>query len=155
MFDFLFPKRLRRLSYFLRAFPLNLFVVAATARLDQATPFTSGDILFCAGAFLLGIYGVVFVYLPRIRDCELPAWTLILAFIPYVSSFFGILLLFKDSRPAFLREHTDGVIPAATVAGSACSACGQSLLLASDGIVTASNQVLCHACKAKGELPVG
>jgi len=154
MLDLFFPYRLRRLGYFLRTIPLNILFLGGLVRVDHSTPPSLEDNLFRIGTVLLAIYGVFFVYLPRVRDCGLPPWSLILALIPYVSSLYGILLLFKRSRLSFFdRPPAEATLEPITVAGSKCERCGKALLLARDGVVTESRKVLCHACLAQSGDP--
>lgn len=154
MLDLFFPRRLRRLGYFLRTIPLNMFILGGLMRVDVASPPSMEDNLFRAGTVLLGLYVVFFVYLPRVRDCGLPPWSLVLGLIPYVSSAYGVLLLFKRSRLSYFDTPPAEATPETiTIAGSKCEACGKSLLFATDGVVTASRKVLCHACLAQAGEP--
>jgi len=150
MLDLFFPHRLRRLGYFLRTIPLNIFILGGLMRVDVATPPSMEDNLFNIGTVLLALYVVFFVYLPRVRDCGLPPWSLVLGLIPYVSSAYGVLLLFKRSRLSYFDTPPAETTPEPiTIAGSTCGACGKSLLFATDGVVTASRKVLCHTCQAR------
>jgi hypothetical protein len=157
MRDFLFPRRLARLNYILRAVPLNFLLLCATAYLEDLKDWRATDFLLVGGTLLLILYWTVYVCLARIRDCGMPTWTLLFAFIPYVSAVFGLLLLlrpsrvFEPSRTSAPMAPGEDMTRLPSVAGLACSSCGKALIFASDGIVTESNQVTCNACAQKSQ----
>lgn len=94
LLEFLFPKYLARLSYFLRTLFCDALLVYLYSDEWGETP--AGIVAIIA----LLLYMSFFVLLPRIRDIGLSAGWTILAFIPYVSSLLGVLLLFRRSNPA-------------------------------------------------------
>jgi len=148
MRDILFPKRLGRLAYFIRAFPLNIAVLFGSAEVEDLSRASGADFAIFAGALALLVYGVFFVYLPRIRDAALPAWILVLAFIPYVDSALGFVLLFGHSKSAIRPrpELPESNTPSAAIPGSTCAQCGKVLVLVTDGVVVSANKTLCNGC---------
>lgn len=91
--DFLFPKYLARLSYFVRAVLCEGVLLYLYQDPWGETP--SGIVALLAGL----LYMSVFILLPRIRDIGMSAWWMVLAFIPYVSSFLSVALLFRRTNP--------------------------------------------------------
>lgn len=146
--DLLFPKELRRLSYFLRVVPWNCAIWTLTAAGDYWRPDSGMTMMELLGALVLVLYGVFFILLPRTRDAGMPGWLLVLAFVPYLSSLLSLVLLFKSSRSGLRFQGHSPTLEAtpATVPGSFCFKCGERLMLASDGKVTDGNQVICHSC---------
>ena len=98
MIDFIFPHRLHRLAYFLRAiafdviaYPLYSFSTTMDAR------------VWWASVIMLTIYAMFFIVLPRIRDIGMSGWWLLATFIPVADIVFGIILLFR--APAMLSNR--------------------------------------------------
>jgi uncharacterized membrane protein YhaH (DUF805 family) len=158
MRDLLFPTRLRRLPYFLRILPLNFLSLGMMANFDENTAIVGENLLLTLGIIAITIYAIFFIYLPRIRDCGLSPWSLVLSLIPYLSSVYGVVLLCKPSKFRFFDESEEtaqDTAPAVlTVAGSDCSVCGRRLTFADEGTVTASQKVVCKDCEAKPSTPV-
>ncbi len=146
MLDLLFPHRLRRLAYFLRVLPLNALFLGLWNHVIEQPDSSSAHPLAVAGLILLTGYLLFFVYLPRVRDCGLPPYSLVLGLVPYVSSAYSILLLFKRSRLSYFDRPEDKFPAPISIPGNKCAACGRALLLATDGVVTKSGIILCHAC---------
>lgn len=149
MFDFLFPKKLGRLAYFLRAIPFNVFMFVAPSLIEEREKLESGDGLQIAGIVTLVIYGVFFIYLPRLRDCRLPALVLGLAFVPVVSNILGIILMFRESSVLSQKGPSAVELDAPTVVGKVCSKCSKPLNFANDGVVTNLKTVLCNDCNSQ------
>src|SRR5258708_696473 len=87
----LFPKRLKRLSYFVRFLGLFLgvyFIIFLSQNIVTMSAICSG--------FLA--YILVFCIIPRARDCGLPVWIALLIFVPVISIFPMFVLFFKRTR---------------------------------------------------------
>lgn len=150
LLDLLLPLRLGRLNFFLRAVPAN--VILAVLYDDYGTSHHKFSLIAIIGAVLLLFYFVGFIMLPRIKSCGLPAWCLILGFIPVVASLFGFALLFKSeyvfkSSTATDPAHAKTLEPT-SVAGAKCARCGNKLLLESDGSVTGAGDIVCNECQS-------
>ncbi|MEP6673251.1 MAG: hypothetical protein ABJF10_29140 [Chthoniobacter sp.] len=90
--ELLFPKRLARLSYFVRTLLCNGLLFFLHQDVSSGTPI---EIL---AVILTLLYAALFVILPRIRDTGMGAGWIVLAFIPLLSTFLGIALLFRRSN---------------------------------------------------------
>ncbi|MDR3406036.1 MAG: DUF805 domain-containing protein [Chthoniobacter sp.] len=106
--EFLFPKRLARLSYFFRTLLCNGVLLFLYQDLSAES------LSAILALILVLLYTAFFVILPRIRDTGMSAGWIVLAFIPYLSSFLAIVLLFRRSH--FLgnplgQRPADVVIP--------------------------------------------
>lgn len=99
LLEFIFPRRLHRLAYFLRLVGANLavgfFYFAGSA---------SNSGYWWLAIVALWIYAIFFVILPRMRDLEISKWWLLITPVPFVSDLFGIILLFR-AQP-ILRSPT-------------------------------------------------
>ena len=139
-----------RLNFLVRGGLLNGLVYWAGLQLEETGLSSAEGIGLAAVAICCFVYGLIYVYLPRVRDCGLPPWTLILSLVPFVRVLYGLILLLGPSKSG-LSESTgpderelDSGPP--TIAGATCSVCGDGLLLATDGIVTDSQYVVCNRC---------
>lgn len=90
--EFLFPKRLTRLSYFLRVMLCQ--GVSFYLLQDSWGETTAGTAALVAVLAYTGF----FVVLPRIRDLGMHGGWTVLAFIPYVSAFLSAALLFRRTK---------------------------------------------------------
>lgn len=95
--EFIFPRRLHRLAYFLRGVALD-----TVTGILYASSTTSNPRFWWPSVTVLIIYGLFFIILPRIRDAGMSAWWLLVTFIPLADFVFGIILLFR--APAFLAH---------------------------------------------------
>jgi hypothetical protein len=89
--EFILPRRLHRLAYFLRLVAANgvtAFVCANGA--------TMAPLFWWPSIILIPIYSTFFVALPRIRDVGMSTWCLTACFVPFVNVVFGIILLFRS-----------------------------------------------------------
>jgi uncharacterized membrane protein YhaH (DUF805 family) len=50
---------------------------------------------FWTSIIALWTYGFIFVCLPRIRDLDMSGWWLLVAFVPVVNIWLGLILLFR------------------------------------------------------------
>jgi amino acid transporter len=150
MLSLLFPSHLGRLAFFIRLIPLELLAYFGIGELTTVREWNGDRFAELAILALLIIYGVVFVFLPRVRDCAMPGWTLVFSAIPFVSSLYGLILLFGPSRPLSRLQSEPPVASEAPliIPGSKCAACGKSLVVAADGVVL-GHRALCNECSAK------
>ena len=99
LIEFIFPRRLHRLAYFLRLLASNVgfgLILATSSPLEQLLP--------AVGFVTLAIYQVLFIGLPRLRDTGMSGWWILLAFIPIVYVFLSIILLFRAPEYHFERS---------------------------------------------------
>lgn len=95
--EFIFPRRLHRLAYFLRAVALD-----TVTGVLYASSTTFNPRFWWPSVIVLIIYGLLFIVLPRIRDTGMSGWWLLVTFIPVANIVFGVILLFR--APAFLAH---------------------------------------------------
>jgi uncharacterized membrane protein YhaH (DUF805 family) len=88
--EFIFPRRLHRLAYFLRLIVVNVFSSFLYADRD-----TMAASYWWAVVVALSLYGIFFILLPRLRDVGMSTWWLIVALIPVANILLGIILLFR------------------------------------------------------------
>lgn len=145
MLSLIFPTLLGRLSYFVRLVLLNGISWFAIMELSTTSEVKWADWGFLA---LLTLYGVVFVFLPRVRDCGMSGWSLLFSIVPGVSSLYGMILLFAPSRPlaALKSSPAERTVARPTVPGGECAVCGKRLIVASDGAIV-ENRILCNDCR--------
>ncbi len=146
--EFVFPKRLGRLSYLVRAIPANAVMLWAVAAAETENGLTGDALLLCIAGLIVGVYAVFYVYLPRVRDAGMTAWSLILALIPYVSIAYGLVLLFRPSKLPMQSVRVEEPPRPPNIAGGECSECGKRLVLSSEGVVDDANKVVCNECHA-------
>jgi hypothetical protein len=94
--EFLFPRKIGRLSYFIRAL---LCCACFYPALSEGEFALNTATLIAIG---VAVYQFFFVVLPRARDCALPLWCLFGLFIPIVNAGLSLVLLFKRTRIAFV-----------------------------------------------------
>lgn len=81
LMEFLFPRRIARLSYLMRSLALSLPVALLVNELESATPpFNDGPLLFSLAALV--ICWTAFVVAPRCRNLAMSAWLSLLVFVP-------------------------------------------------------------------------
>jgi uncharacterized membrane protein YhaH (DUF805 family) len=88
--EFIFPRRLHRLDYFIRVILTN----GATYSLYSCST-TMNPGWFWISTIALLIYAFLFIGLPRIRDLGMSGWWLLVIFIPLVNIWLGLILLFR------------------------------------------------------------
>jgi len=95
LLDFFFPRRLGRLNYFVRGLLWNIVVYPLTQR-SISDPSSMG-VAQITTLVVLMLYGLLFVFLARVRDSGMPLWSLVCIFIPGINYLYSILLLFRRS----------------------------------------------------------
>jgi len=88
--EFLFPRRLHRLAYFLRGVAVDIVTACLYDNNSTMNPR-----YFWILAMALMIYTLFFILLPRIRDVGMSGWWLAFCFIPIANIALGIILLFR------------------------------------------------------------
>jgi uncharacterized membrane protein YhaH (DUF805 family) len=88
--EFIFPRRLHRLGYFVR---LTLSNVLGCVIYSCST--TMSPQLFWILVVAIFIYDFLFIALPRIRDLGMSGWWLLTLFVPLVNIFLSLILLFR------------------------------------------------------------
>lgn len=104
--EFIFPRRLHRLAYFLRGVALDI-----VTGILYASSTTYNPRFWWPSVIVLIIYGLFFIVLPRIRDAGMSGWWLLVTFVPVADIVFGIILLFR--APALLTHQSpnEGTAP--------------------------------------------
>jgi len=100
--EFIFPKRIHRLSFLFRSLAVNLCfwlilassspfapVIADTADWVRHYPYSTVAIL------ALALYQLLFVLAPRARDTGISGWWVLFSLFPVVYFFLGIILIFR------------------------------------------------------------
>jgi uncharacterized membrane protein YhaH (DUF805 family) len=98
MFEFLFPRRLHRLSYFFRLTAVNIangILYGCGSGLDPRMIWS------LIGASI--VYCIFFIALPRMRDIGMNGWWVLLIFVPGADIIFSAILLFR--APAMLAQE--------------------------------------------------
>ena len=88
--EFIFPRRLHRLGYFIRLMLSNV----VTYFLYSLSTTMSPQLLWISVIALL-IYVFLFIGLPRVRDLGMSGWWLLVFLIPVVNIWLGLILLFR------------------------------------------------------------
>jgi apolipoprotein N-acyltransferase len=102
--DFVFPRRLARLSYFIR---LWLITIVLYWMLFNENPQPYGSPGFFHAILL--VYWIAFCIIPRAKDCGLSYWLLLLLLVPGPNLFPALVLFFKRTRldSAKVKELTE------------------------------------------------
>lgn len=95
--EFIFPRRLHRLSYLLR-----LILADFVTYYLYASSTTMNPPWWWVAIITLSIYGFFFIALPRLRDTGMNGWWLLIIFVPLVNIWLGLILLFR--APAMLNS---------------------------------------------------
>jgi uncharacterized membrane protein YhaH (DUF805 family) len=98
--EVVFPKRLHRIDYLVRIIVADacLWLLLNSAVPNDPTMAGLRLVAICLGAFIIGIYSIFFVLLPRLRDVGWSGWWVILGLFPYIGPLFHLLLLFIPPR---------------------------------------------------------
>jgi uncharacterized membrane protein YhaH (DUF805 family) len=94
--EILFPKRLHRIPYLIRIVIADVCLWLLWGRVSSNDPTVAGLQLAVVyvGAFIIAIYALFFVLLPRVHDAAWSGWWVILGLFPYVGPLFHLLMLF-------------------------------------------------------------
>ena len=95
-----FPKRLHRLQYLIRIVVADVWLWLLL-RIGSPSDSTLGGVALVAvllGMFVIGIYSLFFVLLPRVRDAGWSGWWVLLGLLPYVGPIFHFVMLFIPSN---------------------------------------------------------
>lgn len=103
MKDFLFPDRLGRLGFFARSVVFAVFQYTLMAQIDNGESIPWSYVLL----ILSIIYTSLAIFLPRIRDCGVNRWTVVLTFVPYISGLFALYLLFRPTEFTTIFDSLD------------------------------------------------
>jgi hypothetical protein len=90
----LFPQRIGRASFGVRTAVFDLLLYAFLA-VDSGP---SRELIARSVVLLAGVYFLVWVVLPRMRDLGIRPFWLVLTFIPLVNVVFGLILLSRPGR---------------------------------------------------------
>jgi hypothetical protein len=110
MIEFIFPRRLHRLAYFLRGLAFDV----VTGILYSCSTTMNAKIWW-ALVTILTIYGIFFIILPRIRDVGMSGWWILATLVPVADVVLAIILLFR--RSANLSDQPDASQATATAPG--------------------------------------
>jgi len=113
LIEFIFPLRLHRFPFFLRALATD--VLAGTIYALSGT--NSSSIWLVLLILALAAYQLFCIILPRIRDIGMNNWWLLLILVPGIDGVFGMFLLFRT--PARFSERPNPALQA-TVAAPSC-----------------------------------
>lgn len=98
--EFLFPRRLHRLDFFLRLLATEFMSPLIEPHIATTTP----ALLQWVPDIIVSIYILFFVILPRFRDIGMNGWAL-LGLIPPANFVFSIILLFR--APSYQHPNTE------------------------------------------------
>jgi uncharacterized membrane protein YhaH (DUF805 family) len=91
LIQFIFPRRLHRIAYFLRGLFVGgtVFILCGVGSGVVHVPYLLSVII------VLTIYELFFIDLPRARDLEMNGWWLLLLFVPGTNFVLGSILLLR------------------------------------------------------------
>jgi uncharacterized membrane protein YhaH (DUF805 family) len=98
--EVVFPKRLHRISYLVRIVIAD-FCLWLLLNIASPSDPTLGGLRLVAiflGAFIIGIYSLFFVLLPRVRDAGWSGWWVLLGLLPYIGPLFHFVMLFVPPK---------------------------------------------------------
>ena len=107
LIEFIFPRRLHRLAYFLRGILADIVTYFL-----YSCGTTMHPPYWWVSVIALSVYGLFFIVLPRIRDIRMSGWWLLVCFIPVANIVLGIILLFR--APALLTSPGPDEAPPTT-----------------------------------------
>ena len=88
--EFIFPRRLHRLAYFLRG-----ILAAIVGHILYACSTTMNPRYFWVAVITLLIYSFIFIDLPRLRDVAMSGWWLLVFVVPGANIWLALVLLFR------------------------------------------------------------
>jgi hypothetical protein len=110
LIEFIFPARLHRLAYFLRAVTTD--ILAGFIYAFSGTNASGSWLVLLI--FALGLYQLFGIVLPRIHDIGMSNWWLLLIPVPGANAVLGIILLFR--APIIFSDRRDPSLQAAAAA---------------------------------------
>lgn len=110
LIDFVFPRRLHRVAYFVRA-----MVVEVVAYSLYRGSTTVNPVYFWAPFLVLMIYELFFICLPRTRDINMSGWWLLIVLVPIANVWLGLILLFRPPAMFCLQKPNATPEPVPTV----------------------------------------
>jgi uncharacterized membrane protein YhaH (DUF805 family) len=104
--EILFPQRLHRLDYFVRILVADAILWLLLNSTSPSDPTLGGLRLagIFLGLFVLGIYSLFFVLLPRTRDVGWNSWLVIIGLFPYIGLLLHLVLLFVPPKRDVANE---------------------------------------------------
>ena len=110
LFDMIFPDRIHRVDFVVRF--VILTVLTDILVVHSPMPTSTADaflmILWWLAAFLVGVYYLFFVFLPRLRDAAMSAWWLLLGMFPLLNlPLAAVLALRPTSTDIRATERVD------------------------------------------------
>jgi uncharacterized membrane protein YhaH (DUF805 family) len=99
--EVIFPKRLRRIPFLVRIVIADVCLWLLLGLASSHDPMVAGLRLLaiCGGAFIIAVYSLFFVLLPRVHDAGWSSWWIIVGLFPYVGPLFHFLMLFIPPAP--------------------------------------------------------
>ncbi len=104
--ELVFPKRLRRIPFLVRIVTADACLWLLLSLASSHDPMVAGLRLLaiCVGAFIIGVYSLFFVLLPRVHDAGWSGWWVILGLLPYAGPLFHLVMLFVPTAPMIVDE---------------------------------------------------
>ncbi len=104
--EVVFPKRLHRISYLIRIVIADvcLWLLLGTASSSDPTIAGLRLVAIFVGGFIIGIYSLFFILLPRVRDAGWNGWLVLLGLLPYIGPLFHLVLLFIPPKRDVISE---------------------------------------------------
>ena len=104
--EVVFPKRLHRIPFFVRIVIADVCLWLLLGLATSHDPIVAGLrlLVICVGAFILGIYSLFFVLLPRVHDAGWSSWWIVLGLFPYIGLLFHLLMVFLPPARHFADE---------------------------------------------------
>jgi uncharacterized membrane protein YhaH (DUF805 family) len=104
--ELVFPKRLHRISYLIRIVIADFCLWLLLSISSPSDPTLGGLrlVVIFLGAFIIGIYSLFFILLPRIRDAGWSGWWVLVGMLPYVGPIFHLVLLFIPPTREVVHE---------------------------------------------------
>ena len=98
--ELIFPRRLPRFTYFLRTLASNLALGLLVA---GSSP--SAQVYSLMGVAVVGVYQLVFIILPRVRDTGMSGWRVWLSVVPFVYIFLSNYSAVPRFRVSFQSRY--------------------------------------------------
>ena|SRR6266446_3286286 len=104
--ELLFPKRLHRFPFLIRIVIADGCLWLLLSLASSHDPVVAGLrlVAICVGAFVIAVYSLFFVLLPRVHDAGWSGWWTIVGIFPYVGPLFHVVMLFVPSERNFAEQ---------------------------------------------------